>query len=524
VALDAVAVQTPDTPEWWMTTLAKQLLDRNRVVRLATLDAYRAGCPPLPYLAPSERKGFYHFHKVSRTNFARTIVRAPAQRMAIRSIRTSAAGDDDGDAVAWRYWTANGLDVASTDVHSDMLTFSEAYVRVGVDTDGQPIALRRDPRFCITAQDPLNPNRTIAAFELLWDEWAGRDYAYLWLPGEEWVADRERTSRPGMVSVTGVTGADARRFGWWWPRLTFDPTSFTMRPARPDDEAEADDGPYSQKFDSPVVPVVRFDNRDGVGEFEDHLDLLDRIHHTVMTRVVTAAVQAYKQRALTQDIPTSGQVVDRLPATNPTTNEPIDWASLFEPGPDALWKLPPGVKIWESTEVQLKPLLDAVTAEIKTLSAATDTPIPLLSDDTNQSAEGAQLRREGLVFKVEDCTRIAGRRWAQVMSLLFMFAAEADRYAPGPDGEQLDRSDPSQIIINWFPAERFSLAEKAQADSQNKSLSIDMAAEKIWQLDPSEVAKNREQRKSDAELPVQYRVSDLPFDPNAPVAPVPAAT
>jgi hypothetical protein len=172
---------------------------------------------------------------------------------------------------------------------------------------------------------------------------------------------------------------------------------------------------------------------------------------------------------------------------------------LLQPGPDALWKLPPGVKIWESTEVQMTPILAAVEADVKHLSSITDTPLPLLSDDTNSSAEAAQLRREGLVFKVEDRESIAGRRWAQVMSLLFLFAPDADRYS-GEGDARVDRADPGQIVIVWKPAERFSLAERSTADAANKSLSSDMAAEKIWGLTPDEVAINRAQRASDALL------------------------
>lgn len=480
-----------------MQTLARRLLDPNRMKRLATLEAYRAGCPPLPYLAPSERRGFYAFHKVSRTNFARTIVNARTERQRIRAIRTAAANDDNGDSVAWRYFTANGLDVAAPDVQSDRWTFSEAYVRVGLDQDGRPMAMRRDPRFCITAQDPLNPMRTMAAFELVWDEFAGYEYAYLWLPGQQWVAERQRTSRPPTYSLAGVT--TDRRFGYWWPRLSFPPAGFTMRPGVDDvAEDERDGRPYSQKYETQRVPVERFESRDGVGVYEEHLDLIDRINHTIMQRVVIAAVQAYKQRALKQP-DQSGNGKDRLPDKDPETGEAINWDEIFEPGPDALWKLPPGVEIWESAEVQLDPIRNSVTDDVRHLSSTTNTPLPLMSDDTNQSAEAAQLRREGLVFCVEDANSMDGRHWANVISMMFEMAPEQDRYA-GDGQARVDRADAGQIIIDWYPAERFSLAEKAAADSANKSLSPDMAAAKIWQLTPDEVQINRTQRAAEALL------------------------
>lgn len=488
-------VETPFSPGWWMQQLAKRLLDPVRQRRIATLSAYRSGCPPLSRSTANAREGYYAFCRVARSNFARPIINFPAQRMAIRSIRTAAANDDNGDAVAWRYWTGNGLDIDSTDVHSDMLTFGDigGYVRVGIGPDGKPVALRRDPWHCVTANDPLNPHRVLAAFELLHDEWRGRDYAYLWLPGEQWVAERDRKGKPGMYALPGLTAEDRHWAGVasWWPRLSFSAQGFTMRPDKEDVEVD-DGGPYSQKYATQTVPVVHFPNRDGVGEFEEHLDLLDRINHTVMNRVVTAAVQAYKQRALRQN---GADGVDRLPDRDPTTGQPIDWDEVFQPGPDALWKLPPGVDIWESAEVQLQPILSAVEADVKHLSVVTGTSFSVFSPDgVNQSAEGASGNKEMGIFKVEDRDRIAGRRWAQVMSLMFQFAPDSDRY----DADGNDRADAGSIVIDWTPPERHTLQEKSQADAANKSLSSDMAAAKIWGLTPDEVQINRAQRASDA--------------------------
>lgn len=494
MALDKLALDTPQSPEWWMQYLARKMLNRDRLNRFGILDAYRSGCPPLVTATESQQRAFRAFNRVSRSNFAKPVVRAPAERMQIRAIRTAAADDENGDAVAWRYFTGCGLDIAATDVHSDMLTFREAAIRVGVDASGKPLALRRDPRYVVTVENPLNPMETIAALELLWDEIAGRDYAILSLPGEEWVASRVRTSPPALFPIRGVS-AEMRRNSAisWFPRLSFDAQAFTMRPVIDDVPVdERDGGMYSQRFDSPVVSIVPFRNRDNVGEFEEHLDLLDCIFFLSMLLNVTAGVQAYKQRSLEQDANTT---VDRLPDTNPETGERIDWDEIFQPGPDALWKLPPGVKIKESDQVDLQGLLGAIKDKIKHLSAVTATPFSLFSPDgVNQSAEGAQLNREGLVFKVEDRDTIAARSWARVMSLLLMFAPDEERF----DSSGADRADQGRIVIDWKPAERYSLAERAAADSANKSLSSDMAASKIWGLSSDEVAINRLQRTQDA--------------------------
>jgi hypothetical protein len=487
-----------------MKLLAIRMLNRDRLMRLAVLDAYRRGRPPMPKSTGAEREAFYAFQRIARTNVPRVIVRAPTERMAIRSIRTAAVNDANGDDVAWRYFTGAGLAAAQADLFSDVFTFSESYIRVAVDGD-YPVALRRDPRYCITAQDPGNPLRTLAAFELCYDDIAQKVYAYLWLPGQQWVAESERGTRPVPFVVPGTDSVGVR--GWralgYFPRLSFTPEAFTMRPNADDmAESDRDGGPYCETFDSQRVPVFRFDNRDGVGEFEEHLDAIDRFNYTTLNRIVTAALQAYKQRALEQSAEgaNGAELPDRLPDKDPKTGEKINWDEVFAPGPDALWKLPPGVKIWESVAVDLTPIITAGKEDLKVISAVTSTPFNLFTPEgANQTAEGAQQNREALVFKVEDRQRITELKWAEVVACMFEFAPDADRYAE-QDGQKLDRADASKIILDWHPAERFSLAERASADSQNKSLSKDMAAAKIWGLTPDEIELNSAQRARDALL------------------------
>lgn len=495
MALDTNLVTTPDSPQWWMTKLAAKMLDKNRLKRLGILDAYRTGRPPLLHASPSKRQLLYEYLRCTKTNFARVIVRAPAERMAVRSIRTAAADDDNGDQAAWEMWTGAGLDVAETDVYTGMLSFADHYVRVAQGPE-QPVALSCDPWCTITAPDPLNPLKARAAMHLAWDEWTEQVYAYLWLPGQQWVASMPQGTPPPRIIVEG-TQVPGRWRQPGIPRFSFNPQQFTMRPSR-DDVSTDDGGPYSEKYEVQDVPVQWFPNRDGVGEFEEHLDLLDRINHTTMVRVVTAAIQAYKQRALEQP---AENTQDMLPTKDPKTGEDINWDEIFQPGPDALWKLPPGVSIWESGEVQLQPIISAVQEDVKQLSSVTGTPFSLFSPDgVNQSAEGAQSTREALVFKVEDRDKIAARSWSRVLSMMFAFADDSQR------------ADAGRIVIDWKPSERFSLAEKAQADSQNKSLSTDMAASKIWGLSPDEVAINRAQRAGQALL-------TPPAAPSNPAAP-----
>lgn len=472
-------VDTPGSDGWWMQTLWRQLQAKQK--RLRILDDYRRGRPPLVLGSESVRTHFYRFQRIARSNFADLIIAAPVERMSVRSIRTAAADDDNGDQAAWAMWSQNNLDVDSTDVHRNFLTFSEAYVSIGLD-NGQPTIVGEDPRQVITAQDPVNPRRTLAAFKLFHDEQQGKDFAYLWLPGRMVVASR--VARHRVAPIKDLDGPPPP------VPVAFSPRGFDL------------DEQLSESYAVQEVPVVRFGNRDGVGEFELHLDLLDRINHMLLQRIVIATLQAFRQRAITLD-PTAG-TDGKLP-THDDQGKKIDYDDLFKADPGALWTLPVGAKIWESGIVDLTAILSSVKDDAMHLAAVTRTPFPMFTPDAaNQSAEGAQLTREGLVFKVEDRNKIAGRAWAKVMSIAFAFAGDSER------------ADLSKLIVDWQPAERFSLSERASADSLALSLPAAQKYRIIWGMSPDEVQIALAQRSAD-----QLLAAALAPTPNPGASPAP---
>jgi hypothetical protein len=249
-----------------------------------------------------------------------------------------------------------------------------------------------------------------------------------------------------------VTWADAQ------PSGTLDPASL------PDNY----DGITSEQYDLDDVPVVKYGNRDGIGEFELHTDLLDRIAHITLQQMVIATLQAFKQRAI--------EVVDEDSLPDEDENgQPIDYNELFEADPGALWRLPVGAKIWESGQVDLTGILSASKDWVLHLAACTQTPFPMFSPDSaNQSANGASLYREGLTFKVEDRNRIAGAGHAQVFAFAFKLKGDTKR------------GDAADIIIDWAPADRYSILEMAQADALS-SLPLAQKAARIYGMSPAEV-------------------------------------
>jgi hypothetical protein len=478
-----IDVSTQGSPGWWMQRLSTRLRAVQR--RYTQLDDYRRGVPPLAMGSVNVRSAFYRFQQIARTNFADLTVQAMTERMAVRSIRTAVAQDDGGDRQASAIWAANDLDVDQTDVYRYMGTFGVGYASVGMapDDGAAPLIRAEDPRQVITAENPVT-RKTVAAFKLFHDDADDMDYAYLWLPGQMWVGTHpRRATQPnrGLIDAPVYTP------------VTFQAGAFSF------------DSNLSETYDVQAVPVVRFGNRDNRGEFELHLDLLNRINHVILQRVVIATLQAFRQRAIEIND------ADDLPDVD-DAGTPIDYDDLFSADPGALWRLPAGAKIWESGQVDLAGILQSVKDDVLHLAAVTRTPLSMFTPDAAmQSAEGAQLQREGLVFKCEDRSRIAGRAWARVMSLAFAFAGDEAR------------ADLGGLMVDWVPAERYSLAERATADAQAVGLPFEQKMRLIWQLTPQEVAVALSQRADDMVFAQQLAAVQAPPPPGpSPVRPVPA--
>ncbi len=478
----AVDISVPGSPGWWMTRLSAQLNADLR--RFQVLEAYFSGRPPLAWGSHDIRKNFYRFQQMSRTNFACVVVEAPSERVAIRAIRTAADDDADGDDVAWKLARANRLPSTFGTAVRLAKRFGRSYLATaGPDEPGgQAIITVEDPRQCITEADPVRPGVQRAAFKIYHDDQDGVDVAILWLPGQKWVATRERPTPTRPTRTGGLILGQVEPV-----RVPWTPSSFTMRPVRgPDDPAG---GWFSEEYADLEIPVDPILNRDGVGEFELHTDLLDRINHNVLTRVVTATLQAFRQRALKQS---TDPTVEQLPEKD-DAGQLIDYSDVLEAGPDRVWLLPPGADLWESAGTELAGILQANKDDILTLSAVTKTPLSMFTPDAiSQSAEGAALTREGLTFKVEDF-------WLDAGAALSQAVARAFRYM----GDQA-RGDAAGVEIVWKPSERRSLSEMASAASQvTGTLTWEQTQEIVWQQDPAQIRRAKAQRAEDMVLAQQ---------------------
>jgi hypothetical protein len=219
-----------------------------------------------------------------------------------------------------------------------------------------------------------------------------------------------------------------------------------------------------------------------MGEFEPHIDTLDRINHQILQTMVIGTMQAFRVRAL-----------KNLPKKDPETGKEIDYSDLLSLDPGSVWQLPADVDLWESETTDLRPLLEAIKDDLERLAASTKTPMHMLAaGGVNQSAEGAQLQREHLVFKAED--RIARWRpaWNQVASLMLLVMQDPER------------ADLAALWTLFAPPERLSLAERADAASKAAAdLSLKTRLIKIWQLTPSDAERNLSEKEDEMVLQAQ---------------------
>ena len=419
-----MATQLNSSQQGMLKSLAKEQAQFN------LLERYYDGDAPLPEGAEGQSRAYRRFQRKARLNMAQLSVAAVRERMRIAGFRTGADDDENGDDVARRLWKSNNLDVYSSDLHTNFLKFGEAYAIVGMPAGREyPLVTVEDPRQVHAVTSPEDPSQVLAAVKVFSD--GGAHHAYFYYSDEILVFRKPGDSSP------------------------YDTDNWLF------DEEASGPNPLGE------VPVVKFTNADDKGEYEPYLDIIDRINHMILQRLIIATTAAFKQKWVQGDFPTHDQ----------DGNE-IDYNGLFEAGPGAMWVLPPDAQLGQLDQSGMQDIISAVRADIQDFAAVTRTPMHYLSPEgANQSAEGASLAREGLVFKTEDRIARATVGWSRVMSLMFKWMGDDER-ANLLDLEPL-----------WKPAERYSLSERADANTKFQDVPFNSRMKLVGQFTPAEVAE-----------------------------------
>lgn len=465
-----IDIETPGSPGWWLDKLSRRLHDRRagREGRqlytrrslaptrikpgLVLLQDYLDGDPPLREdIHSGWATPFLQFLRMGRMNIAPKLVSAGANRMTLRDFRTSAADDELGDQVARDLMRRNGLVVKSRQVHDYMLGLGDGYtITTPPDaTRDWSLITAESPLNCITAHDPMT-GEEIAGLKMFRDEDFQTDYAYLFLPGELWVASAQV------------------------PTTTLFRSHFQLSPQWDWDEDKFDNIPGNK------VAMVRFQNKDGKSELDGYLNDLDRINDKLFNEWWIGKIQAFRQRALqtTAEDETGTSVAGPEDEDEDGEISAEELSGMFTSAPDAMWLLPPGVKIWESATTDIRQLTESIKAELQWLAFTKSKPLYLITPDAaNGSAEGASTQREDHTFDIKDRIARASDGWTRTMALAFEFQGD------------LDRADVASLEPIWAPAEQYSLSEMADAAPKFKAAGYPIEAifTDVLQRSPADV-------------------------------------
>lgn len=461
-----IDVQTLGSPGWWMQRGAERI--RKQFDRLNGLIQRVNGDQPLPHGASEAvAEAYCAFQRKARANWADTIVRSREERIRLVGFRTDVDGDSDGDQVAADQARQARLFAELPDVVYFALTTGSGPMLVGKRADGRPLVTAEDPRQIAIFRDAAT-NEVTAAFKVMFDDDTGVQSAYLYriVNGEVrlWTATHQAPLLAGQMPQFGM--------GWDW----------------------GEGGVAGVKLPVTHIPVVVMTGRHGVGVFERHTDLLDRIDHETLQGLVIVAMQAYKQRA-----------VLGAPDEDDDGNK-IDWDGLLSAGPGAVWRFPDGVELSEFNETDIRAVLEMQKDSRRELSDLTSTPLRAsVSDSSNQSAEGAAFAREALVFSCEDFIELANDAVAMAQALIGQWTGDTQR------------SDPWTIRPMWADPARRSLAEIGDVDAKAaNTLPLKERLVKIWQYSPADAERIAIEKRQEM---LELQAMSMFAAPATPIAP-----
>lgn len=414
--MDALTDKSP--PEEWLRLLARRMDTRRRGV--LTLRSYTDGNAPLPEMSRETAEAWRMFQRRARTNWGELIVESVVDRIVPNGLTVAGENDSEAADAAQRIWRNNRMNSVFKSWLRYGLTFGQSYLTVWTGSDGETVITADSPETMIVITDPLQHWKPVAAMRVWRNDQEARDYAIVW-------------TRNGWQQFT---------------RPTYDKVELKVIPSKwlvnLAEGAWTKEGQPNGKSDLGVaqqIPVVVYHNPGGHGDFETHLDLINRINAGILERLCIAAVQAFRQRAIT-----GGLLPDRDAEGNA-----IDYSRVFAPAPGVLWNLPEGLELWESQPVDLQGVLNATKEDIRQLSAVTRTPLPMLMpDNANTSAEGARETSSGHYFRCVDRLDEAKHGVQKCMEMALML-----------DG--IDLNDAEPLEVSFEPVDRITTAEKYQA-------------------------------------------------------------
>lgn len=433
----------PGTDDWWLLRIAAKLGEN--LPRMERIRSYRDGDALLPDNAwdRGTRESYKRFVKRSRLHVVETIRDSRTDRQKVTGFRTAAEGDENGDELAWQHWLRSKMPYQSRLLFNDVADYGEAFIlTLPEETENLPVFIRYNGWNAAVETDPTQPWKTLAGITYGYDSILQAEVVTLYRPGYYRVAVREAKT----------------------PSLPQDGTAWNMG-------TDWELGPVQTTPWTTDAILRRMSTYDGYGVYEKHLDHIDRINEITLNALTLILMQSFRQRGVQGNLPT------HYPEGHPQAGEEIDYDTMFEAGPAALWMLPMDAKIWESQQTDVRPIYEARKDELQVLCSITRTPQDIFNGQSNnQSALGAQISREPLKFAVENMNDMASITFCDSMADAFRIT-----------GDQT-RGDATQIEAMFAKVVPATLAEKAEAAPKAKGggASQRWIDTEVFEMTPSE--------------------------------------
>lgn len=408
------------TPRDWLNVLTRRV--DFGWARIELLRSYVDGNAPMPEMSRNTREAWKKFQREARTNWGALIVESVVNRVIPNGITVDGENDSILAKQAQEIWRRNRMMAVLRQWIRFGLIFQQSFMTVwegkGPNGAKQAVITADSPESMGVSVDPLQPWKVRSAVRWWRDLDLQEDRALVWGYGSSQQFKRVLLSlnAPTNPPNNMMFFLPVRLLGEW-----------------------ADAGTVANTGQPP--PVVVFNNPGFAGEFETHIDLINRINREILERLTTSAIQAFRQRAF----------MGGLPQRDAQGNL-IDYGALFEPAPGAIWDLPEGIEIWESQPTDITPMLMACKDDIRQLSAMTSTPFPvLMPDNANQTAEGADAARDAHIFKCGERLEEAKAGAEQILTLALL-AEGADLGTPGTPSHK-------RVEVLFKPVDRVTIAE-----------------------------------------------------------------
>lgn len=484
------------SPEWWAQRLSQKIVDQYD--HFALLQSYYDGNQRNPSVPHGAKENFKEWQRRARTNFAQLIITAVSNKISVKGF-LNATDDPDASSSnteAWRRWRKIGAQATINDLIDTMLTLGESYALLGVDSAGESVITCESPLWFTVETDPLNPNRVLAAGKFVEDTLEGVLKFEVLLQGKNGVEKHvfAQELKPGVKRelhkyTTVAAQFDASATYNWVVRADL-VNNLKVRHSREDVPAALNE-----------IPVIPFINKDHVGEFERHLDLLDRITQTVFERSVINSEQAYRKDFFTQPAIKYEQGAPISEPAMPDKDEddnPVDYKHLLATGPGEAAVLPPGVEHHQSQPTDIQGIMLAEKQDVISLASVTSTLVySLLPDAANQSAGAADAAREQFVSKVLDRLERLRQPIEKLMRFIMIL-----------EGKELE----SDLEVIFASVTTTPLAVRADADSKVKNLSEKALLMDVWDYTENQAEKIIQERRQermirDAQTAIATQVS-----------------